>query len=88
MCTSIIIKITSVPFREQRLNLFELWGGWGGSNHMNWEARALGPAGVVCERASTDGNHADEFWFCRIPMRPMLTANKIFFAKLAELFVL
>jgi hypothetical protein len=32
----------------------------------------LGPAGVVCERASTDENHADEFWFRRIPMMSRL----------------
>jgi hypothetical protein len=39
-----------------------------GSNHLNWEACALGPAGVVCKRASTDEDNVDEFWFCRIPM--------------------
>ncbi len=35
---------------------------------MNWEAHALVPAGVGSERASTDENNADEFWFCRIPI--------------------
>jgi hypothetical protein len=44
----------------------------GGSNHWNWEARALSPAGVICERASTNENHADDFWFCRIPMMSRL----------------
>jgi hypothetical protein len=29
-------------------------------------------ASVICERASTDENHADEFWFCRIPMMSSL----------------
>jgi hypothetical protein len=39
-----------------------------GPNLLNWEARALVPVGIVCELASTDENHVEEFWFCRIPM--------------------
>jgi hypothetical protein len=39
---------------------------------LNWEAHALALAGVICERASIDENHADEFWLCRIPMMSRL----------------
>jgi hypothetical protein len=49
----------------------------GGSNNLSWEARGalvkagVVPAGVKCTRR-TDENHADEFWFCRVPMTSRL----------------
>jgi hypothetical protein len=57
-----------IIFQNSRIKLFSLFSDlhenketWWGLKPFEWEAHALGPAGVVCERASTDENHADEF---------------------------
>ena len=60
----------------KHLNLFELREGAQTSNHLNWEAHALGRAGTFCERASTDENNPDGFSFFRIPMTSRLRLRK------------
>jgi hypothetical protein len=49
----------------------------GGSNDLSSVACALVPAGMVPagvkgKCAHIDENHADEFWFCKIPMMSRL----------------